>query len=83
MTFNQLKEFLLWCVALNYAILLLWFGVFMLAHDWLFNLHARWFVLSPEVFDAVHYAGMAVYKVGIILLNLVPVIGLSICSRGK
>lgn len=56
----------------NYAILLLWFAVLVCAHDCLYRLHSRWFRLSIETFDAIHYAGLAVYKIGVIQLNLVP-----------
>ena len=34
---NEIKDFLLWCVGLNYAVLLIWLLVFMLAHDWMFD----------------------------------------------
>jgi len=73
-----LSDFLLWCTLLNYLVLLLWFVAFSLAHDWMFKLHGRWFGLTTAQFDALHYGGMAVYKVGILLLNLVPFIALHI-----
>ncbi|MFZ3183614.1 MAG: DUF6868 family protein [Pseudomonas sp.] len=76
MTIEELKALLLCSLGLNYALLLLWFAVFVGAHDWLYRLHGRWFRLSVETFDALHYAGMAVYKIGVILLNLVPLIAL-------
>ena len=40
-----------------------------------------WFHLSVEQFDMLHYAGMSIYKLGILLLNLVPYIALRICGR--
>ena len=80
MTTNDIKHVLLWCVGLNYAILLIWSGVFIFAHDWMYRMHTRWFKLSVETFDAMHYAGLAVYKIGIILLNLVPFIALCLVS---
>ena len=67
---------MLWCFAINYAILFIWFGAFVLAHDRLYRLHTRWFKLSVETFDAMHYAGLSLYKMGVILLNLVPLIAL-------
>jgi len=79
-TTNDIKHVLLWCVGLNYAILLIWSGVFIFAHDWMYRIHTRWFKLSVETFDATHYAGLAVYKIGIILLNLVPFIALCLVS---
>jgi hypothetical protein len=75
-TTNEIKHILLWCVVVNYAVLFVWSGVFIFAHDWMYRLHTRWFRLSLETFDALHYAGLAVYKIGIILLNLVPLIAL-------
>jgi hypothetical protein len=76
MTTNEIKEVLLWCVGINYGVLLVWFGVFVYAHEWMYRLHTRWFKLSVETFDALHYAGVSIYKIGIILLNLVPLVAL-------
>jgi hypothetical protein len=76
----DLKHVLLWCVGLNYAVLFIWFAVFVFAHDWMFRMHGRWFKLSVETFDAIHYAGLSVYKIGIILLNLVPLVALYLVS---
>jgi len=76
-----LSDFLLWCTILNYLVLLLWFVAFTGAHDWMFKLHGRWFRLTVAQFDALHYGGMAVYKVGILLLNLVPYVALNIVAH--
>jgi hypothetical protein len=78
MTIEATRDFLLWCTALNYGILLAWFLVFAFAHDRILSIHGKWFHLSRDQFDALHYAGMSIYKIGIILLNLVPLIVLSI-----
>ena len=80
MTANEIKSVLLWCVGFNYAVLFTWFGVFVFAHDWMYGMHARWFKLSVSTFDAIHYAGLSVYKIGIILLNLVPLVALCLVS---
>jgi hypothetical protein len=76
-----ISDFLLWCTLLNYFVLLIWFVVFARAHDWLFRLHGRWFSLTVAQFDALHYGGMAAYKIGILLLNLVPYVALSLVIR--
>ena len=76
MTTNEIKHFLLWCLALNYALLLTWSMVFIFAHDWMYRFHSRWFKLSVETFDALHYACIAIYKIGILLLNLIPLAAL-------
>ena len=76
MTIETVRSALLRCALMNYAILSVWFLVFILAHDWIYRLHSRWFHLSVEQFDMLHYAGMAIFKIGIILFNLVPYLAL-------
>lgn len=78
MDLAAIRDFLGWCTLANYIVLLVWFAAFTLAHDRLHRLHARWFALSRERFDTLHYAGMAVYKIGILLFNLVPFFVLSL-----
>ena len=78
MRIELIRSFLLWCTVINYGILLVWFVVFALAHDWIRRLHGGWFRLSDEQFDALHYLGMAIYKIGIFLFNLVPYVALCI-----
>jgi hypothetical protein len=81
MNIETLRSALLCCAIINYGVLLVWFLVLMLAHDWMYSFHGRWFHFSVEQFDMLHYAGMSVYKIGIILLNLVPYIALSIFRK--
>ncbi len=73
-----LKHILLISTLINYAVVTVWFLAFIYAHEALYRLHTRWFRLSPQDFDKVHYTAMAMYKVGVLLLNLVPLIALSI-----
>lgn len=80
MTVDGLKEFLLWSTAINYVVLFVWFGVFVFARDWLYRTHTRWFKLPVETFDALNYLGISIYKIGVILFNLVPLIVLFIIS---
>ena len=83
MTSDFLFRFLLWSLGINYAILLTWFVAFVSARNWLRALHGRWFRLSDEAFDAIHYGGMAAYKIGIFLFNLVPLLALYFVSSGS
>jgi uncharacterized protein DUF6868 len=78
---DTVRKTLLWCGVINYGVLLIWFLVFILAHDWMYLLHSQWFRLSVEQFDMLHYAGMSIYKIGILLLNVVPCIALGIGLR--
>jgi hypothetical protein len=80
MSIEVTRNFLLWCTVINYGILLVWFLFFVFAHDWIQRIHGRWFRLPGDQFDALHYAGMTIFKVGIILFNLVPFVVLCIVS---
>lgn len=80
MTIELLREVLGWCAILNYGLLLFWFLMFSSAHDWLYNFHSRWFALSVERFDAIHYSGMALLKLSVFMLNVVPYLALRIVT---
>ena len=69
---------LFWCGVINYGVLLLWFLVFIFAHDWIYFLHSRWFHLSVGQFDMLHYTGMSIFKIGILLFNVAPYFALHI-----
>ncbi|MBS0216204.1 MAG: hypothetical protein JSR63_02470 [Proteobacteria bacterium] len=70
-------------MAINYAILVAWFLAFRLAHDWMRKLHGRWFQFSADTFDAIHYGGMAVYKIGVLLFNVAPLLALCLMDSGS
>ena len=78
MTIEILSAVLGWSTIINMSILTLWFFLLMFAHDWLYQLHSKWFKLPAENFDTIHYAGMAFYKINIFLFNLVPFFALHI-----
>jgi len=78
MSMEILRSALLWCAAINYGILILWWVLFMAAHDWLLNINRRLIRLSPEYFDPINICGMTLYKLGIFLFNLVPALALFI-----
>ncbi len=78
MTIELVRSMLGWCTLLNVGLLMWWFLFFWLAHDWVYRFHSRIFKLPVETFDAIHYAGMAFFKIGIFLLNLVPYLALLI-----
>jgi len=78
MSIEVVRSALLWCTFLNYALLLVWLLLYMLPHNWLYRLWAKWFRLTLEQFDAINFTGIVLYKAGILLLNLVPYVALRI-----
>ncbi|MEE7626385.1 hypothetical protein V3O24_09450 [Methylobacter sp. Wu8] len=67
-----IQSFLIYSTLLNYSIVAVCFLVFRFVHSWLYQLHSRWFSVSAETFDVIRYAGMAVYKVGILYYLTLP-----------
>lgn len=80
MTLETIQSLLLLSALINYGILLSWFLLLHFSHDWVYQLHSNWFRLSVETFDAIHYGAMAIYKVGVLLVCLVPYVALSIVA---
>ena len=78
LTIEVIRAVLGWCIIINMGIFLWWFLWFILAHDFMYRYHGKWFKLSEEQFDAVHYAGMALYKIGIWLFTIAPYLALHI-----
>ena len=78
MSIELLREVLGWCTVINFGILLWWWLWIWLAHDFVYRLHSRWFRIDVERFDAIHYGGIAAYKLAIILFNAVPWLALVI-----
>jgi len=74
LTLEFLRSFLLHCLIVNYVVLLIWFAAIVFAKNWIRRLHGRWFNLSEATFDAIHYGGMAAYKVGVLLFVLAPLV---------
>ena len=78
MTLELFRDSLAWATIINWVVLILWFLFFTLAHDWMYRFHHKWFKMTVEAFDTIHYAGMAAYKIGIILICLAPYLALRI-----
>ena len=80
MNLIQLQQFLLWCTMINYALLILWWIILLLPHKWIYNLSGRPLKLTSEEFDKCNFTGIVFYKLGIILLFLVPYIAVRIVA---
>ena len=80
MAIELVQEILGWCSLINVALLLIWFLFIVFAHDWMFRIHTRWFELSSEKFDAIHYAGIGLFEMTIVIFNVVPYLALRIAS---
>ena len=76
-----LKTALLWCFVINYILLLFWLALAVWARGWVHGILARLFGVSAEQVNNMNLVGISLYKVGIILFNLVPFLALTISGR--
>ena len=80
MIIDVMREAFLWCFIINMGILLWWVGFIIFANDWVYRMHSKFYKLSKESFDTIHYAGIVLFKVFIFAFNLVPFIALHIAG---
>lgn len=80
MSLEITREFLGWCSIINIALLFWWLFFITLAHDWTYALHSRFFQLTSTQFDTIHYAGMGLFKLCVIIFNVVPYLALCIIT---
>ena len=79
-TIENLRILLGWCSVINMMILLVWFLAFVFARNLVFKMHTRWFRISEERFDEIHYTMMGYYKMAAILFNLAPYLALRLAQ---
>lgn len=80
MNIEIVRDFLLWCFVINFGLLLWWFLFLAFAHDFVYRMHTKWFKLSVEEFDAIHYKTMALFKLFVFTCNLVPYLAILIVT---
>ena len=80
MNWQKARRILGICTLLNYAVLIVWFAVFSLGYDWIYRLHSLWFSMSKENYDVANYLAMAVYKILVLVFNLIPYIALRLTA---
>ena len=82
MTAAMLRDTFAWATVLNYGLLTFWFVLFVRHPGRVHALHQRWFRLSRQDFDRIHYGLMGAWKIGVFLLLLMPAIALRIVVGG-
>ncbi|MBE0536230.1 MAG: hypothetical protein IH624_11230 [Phycisphaerae bacterium] len=76
-----LRSFFGWCTVLNVGLLVFTALVLSLGRDWVYRMHSRFYPLPRDTFNVVIYSFIGVYKIVVIVFNLVPYIALSIIGQ--
>ncbi|MBK8465773.1 MAG: hypothetical protein IPL32_08080 [Chloracidobacterium sp.] len=72
MTVEQLRYFFGWCAMFNYGLLIFWFLCCISFRGLLLDLCRRFFQISEETYDKGMFYGIMFYKLGIIMLTVMP-----------
>ena len=77
------RKRLLYCTLINYALLILWYVIMMLPHEWIYKLSCGNLAVTAAEFDKINFIGIVVYKMAVILFNLVPCLVLYVVGDEK
>lgn len=72
MTLETVSRFFLWCAIINYSVIMVWFLVYVFCRAWMFRFHSLWFKLSEAEFQHLHYEGIMIYKIAVLVFCFVP-----------
>jgi len=78
MDIRTLTAFFMWCTILNVALLLLWTLLLLAAPDLVYRIQRRWFPITRETFTVVMYSFLGLFKIVVIVFNVVPWLALLI-----
>ncbi len=71
------------CFVLAFCLLLLSFVFYLLAADWAYSIHSRWFDITRLQFTLMYYYVMAFMKIASFLFFLFPYIAIKLILRKK
>ncbi len=90
---NQTNEFdnalratsniLLWCFAMSMVLLLAWFGMFVFAGQFIYDVHSQFFNVTENELYVVHYLLMTLWKIGAFAVFLFPAVAIRLVLRGR
>jgi len=78
MDIGTLTTFFMWCTILNVALLVLSSLICVCAGEWVYGMHSKWFSISRETFNVAIYSFLGLYKILVIVFNVIPYVALLI-----
>jgi hypothetical protein len=78
MAIQTLTEFFMWCTIMNLTLMVFWSAIFLLAPDWVYRTQVKFVPVSREVFNVTLYGFLGLFKIFVLVFNLVPYLALSI-----
>jgi hypothetical protein len=78
---ETVAKILLRCWLFGFLLLLIWAGFFLLVPDVIYDLHGNMFGLSQHELNIIHYSGMALVKLCVILFFFIPWLAIMMVLR--
>ncbi len=80
MDMQTLQSFFMWCTIINFALLMFSFVMILAVRSWAFKIHSKMFKISEPAFNTSIFAFMGLYKMFVMIFNLIPWIALAILN---
>ena len=80
MSIETIREFLGWCTVINFGFVIVGIIKVMSIRDWASKIHATMFDIDDAWVRQAYFQFFTVYKIAIIVFNLVPYIALRIMA---
>ena len=81
MDVQMLTTFFMWCTLLNVGLMIISFIMLVVAGDFVYKMHSKYFAMTRESFNASLYLIIGLYKIAVFVFNLIPWVALLIMSR--
>jgi len=78
MNIDQLRQFFGVCSIINVGLMALSFVIMAFGLNWVHRMHGKLFPMSKEAFTIIMYSFMGIFKLFIIVFNIVPYLALSL-----
>ena len=72
------RAFFMWCTILNGGLFILSSLICTFASDWVYRIHSKWYPIPRDAFNVAIYSFIGLFKVFVLMFNLVPYIALVI-----
>lgn len=78
MDIHMLTTFFTWCTVINGALFIIWALIWRLAPDAVYRTQTNWAPISRETFNLVFYCFLGLFKIVVLVFNIVPYVALLI-----
>jgi hypothetical protein len=81
MDLQTLTQFFMWSSIINGSLLLFWTAFLMFAPNLVYRTQSFWFAIPQEKFTVIMYGFLGLFKLLILVFNIVPYLALIIIAR--